>query len=111
MSKMPYLIQECGAAAAARVPLGREHEVVDDELAPVLEQVEQGDLAVPPSKTYSSATSTMGSPRRSALSASRARVAAFSLSSSSARAARHSPRETISGSDMGPPVTTVRPVW
>jgi hypothetical protein len=26
MGEMPYLVQECGAAAAAGVPLGREHE-------------------------------------------------------------------------------------
>jgi hypothetical protein len=40
------LVDRRGAARAALVPLGVEHEVLDDELAPALEDVEQGHLAV-----------------------------------------------------------------
>ena len=43
---MPDLVEESRAAAAAGVPFGGEHEVVDDELVPLLEEVEQDGVAV-----------------------------------------------------------------
>src|SRR5215467_13209102 len=56
-------------------------------------------LALPlgPSNSYSFSTASHGIRRRSAASASRARVKAFSLTSSSWRAASHSCGETIGG--------------
>src|SRR4051812_18080606 len=50
-----------------------------------------------PSKTYSFSISTIGRSRRSALSASRARVSSFSFFSSSRRAERQSSRVAIRG--------------
>jgi len=60
--------------------------VVDDELEPPLEEVEQAGLAVAALEDVLRADLDHGQP---ALSASRARVAAFSLTSNSSRAARH----------------------
>src|ERR1700730_11550226 len=50
-----------------------------------------------PSNTYSWSMATMGSLRRSALSASRERVYSFSLASSCRRASSHCSRDTTSG--------------
>src|SRR3984893_3834009 len=58
-----------------------------------------------PSNTYSWSRATMGSLRRSALSASRERVYSFSLASSCRRASSHCSRDTTSGRLIGiPPV-------
>src|SRR5687767_6776438 len=58
-----------------------------------------GRLTVPsgPSKLYSFSTAIHGIRRRSAASASRARVCSFSLTSSSSRAVFHSSGETTGG--------------
>src|SRR5467141_563084 len=61
-----------------------------------------------PSNTYSFSIATIGSLRRSALSASRCRVSSFSLTSRRLRAAVHSSRDTIVGLGMSFPFRFVR---
>ena len=56
-----------------------------------------------PSKRYSFSTAIRGIRRRSAASASRARVSSFSLTSSSSRAASHSCGDTIGGMFISAP--------
>src|SRR5712691_11689820 len=69
-------------------------------------------VSLPPgaSKTYAFSTLTQGSARRAALSASRCRVNAFSLVSSSWRAASHSARDTTRGCSILLVVITPSPL-
>jgi hypothetical protein len=71
--------------------------VIDEELSPALEQIAERAGPSGPWKTYSFSIFTIGSLRRSALSASRWRFHAFSFASSSLRAASHTSRDTTFG--------------
>jgi hypothetical protein len=73
-------VEIVGPERAARAPLARrgiEHEVVDDQLAAMLEQLGQRLLPRGPSKTYDLVTFSHGSSRRCRLSSSRSRVNSF----------------------------------
>ena len=68
---------------------GLEEGAIDDQLPTALEQIEQAGLAIWPLELYAFSTAIHGIRRRSAASASRARVRAFSLTSICSRAASH----------------------
>ena len=97
------------AARAALVPARVEHEVVDDELAAALEQVEQARLAVRALEDVVLVDldhRQLAGARRRARRA--ARVSSFSSASSALRAASHSSREAVrAGSWAGPSVRRV----
>jgi hypothetical protein len=98
------LVDEHRAAIAARLLVGAEHEVVEDELTASLEEVDQARLAVPALEhvllfdpDHRQAAALGGT------SASRARVACFSFTRSFSRAASHFSRETTTCATYGPP--------
>src|SRR5262252_755818 len=101
MGQVGDLIGAQGAAAAgmlgpAEHP-GLEESAVDNQLATALEQVEQANLALGPLECVRLSTTIQGIRRRSAASASRDRVKAFSFSRSCSRTASHSCCDTIEG--------------
>src|SRR5262245_8788629 len=74
MHDSPFrVVDQVRAALAALVPIGIEHEVVEDELAVVRRGHGAAPDHRPPSNPYSFSILTIGSARRSALSASRCR--------------------------------------
>ena len=78
------------AALAAGLPLGREHEVVDDRAGCVPANSSPASPCRPVPRTRSPwSTRSQGSSRRAWLSWSRSRVNSFSLASSCLRAAIH----------------------
>src|SRR5262245_56643527 len=83
------------ATDATLFPVGPHHEVIDDQLAALVEQPASVRLPSGVSNTYSVSTFTQGSARRSAATRSRMRVSAFSLLRCALRAASHSSWDTI----------------
>ena len=82
------LLQPC-------LPVGAEHEVIDDQLRAAGEQIGQRLAAVAALRTtYGFSTRSHGSARRSALSSSRRRVNSFSFARSRLRASIHASCET-----------------
>lgn len=96
MGQMADIVNQERADRTALIPARIKHEMVENQLAVPVEEVKR-TVPLDPSKRYALSILTMGSLRRSALSRSRARVASFSLMSSSARKACHSFRETMGG--------------
>ena len=101
MGEVGDLIGPEGAAAAgllgpAEHP-GFEEGAIDDQLTPAFEQVKQARLAARSVEFYAFSTAIQGIRRRSAASASRDRIWAFSFTSNRSRAASHSCRDTICG--------------
>jgi hypothetical protein len=86
------------AGRAAHIPVRVEHEVVDQQLAPLLEQLRQGGHAAAALEQVRLAD--LGHRQAAPLSVQRVALAGelLSLASSRLRAASHSPRGTIGGS-------------
>src|SRR6266404_2539190 len=96
MREMPVgavkVIRQIGAAFATFVPVGTEHEMINDQLTAPVEKIGQGFLAIRPFEYVI----LVDLHRRAALSASRWRVNSFSRVSKSFRATSHSASDTIS---------------
>ena len=101
MGDMGDLVGHHGAAAAGMLGPAEdarlEEGAVDDQLAPPLEQISRLALPAGVSNSYAFVTSIQGIRRRSAAKASRARVSAFSFTSSCWRAASQACGDTTGG--------------